>query len=298
MPFSHRYGAVATSRIALALTFVTAGTMGWFTRPSWTVFDRVHPKRLLVLHMVNQTNHDVILHVASIDGTPSYDLITEATRGVAAGNAVPIKAEMGESNPDWIVIYPVDTFITSLSVPLPPLPSSYASPWDAFQVVSEKSVLNSIKRTRTLDVVMHHPGIIWPVIAFNSNVLDWNLPEAAPRGNQRHHVKSVSGWGVDRFVVSLVLELTQPEFDAAVRQSQRAKGQRADESEEDRRLGSLRVDYSGLDRNGMYPASSRHQLVDNAPFRPGMVFFEEFDKGLPDYVDSMLLSAVSGVAVL
>ncbi|KAL8286292.1 hypothetical protein RQP46_004780 [Phenoliferia psychrophenolica] len=303
LPFVHRFGAAQTSRMALVLTFVTAGTMGWFTRPSQAVFDKEHPKRLLVLHMVNQTSSDVHLHIASIDGTPSYDLIVDATRTLSASNAVPEKIETSDSNPDWIVLFPVSDFLTNFKVPLPALPSSYVSPWEEFQVVAEKSVLNSVKLTRTLDVVMLYPGLIWPVIAFNADVLDWNLPAAAPRDeiagkHLRHHIKSISGFGVDRFVLHVVLQLTQPEFDAAVRQDQRAKGQRADESDEDRRLGSLRVDYSGLDREGMYPASSHHQDVAGAPFKPGMTFFKAFEERLPDYVDSMLLSAVSGVAII
>ncbi|KAK4701094.1 hypothetical protein P7C70_g5142, partial [Phenoliferia sp. Uapishka_3] len=296
LPFCHRFGAVTTSRMALALTFITAGTMGWFTRPSWTVFDREHPKRLLVLHMENQTSTEVHLHIASIDGTPSYDLIQSATQSLSAGNAVPVNVEASDSNADWIVLFPVDSFLTNYKVPLPPLPSSYVSPWEGFQVVAENSVLNSIKQTRSLDIVMKHPGIIWPVVAFTADVVDWKLPEAAPRGVVRHHVKSVSGWGVERFVVSLVIKLSPAEFEAAVRENQRAKGQRGDVSEEDRKLATLRIDYSGLDRNGMYPASSRHEKVEGAKAKPGMVFFREFEKGIPDYVDAMLLSAVAGVA--
>lgn len=94
-----------------------------------------------------------------------------------------------------------------------------------------------------------------------------------------------------RFSLDLVISLSDEEFEAAVREDQRAKGQRADVSAADRELGSLRIDYSGLDRGGMYPASAQHPSTG-----PGMKFFAEFDKKLPLYVDAMLVSAIAGVA--
>lgn len=83
---------------------------------------------------------------------------------------------------------------------------------------------------------------------------------------------------MSRFSLSLVIELSQAEFDAAVRENQREKGQRSDESEEDRQLATLRVDYSGLDVAGMFPASSRHEDVAGAPYKPGMAFFKSFSQ--------------------
>lgn len=43
----------------------------------------------------------------------------------------------------------------------------------------------------------------------------------------------------------------------------------------------------------MYPSSKRY---DGLKEKPGMQFFEELEKRLPDEVDAMLLSAVSAVA--
>ncbi|KAM0755633.1 hypothetical protein T439DRAFT_320338 [Meredithblackwellia eburnea MCA 4105] len=300
LPFIHRFGPIATSRIAIFLTFATAGSLGWFTRPSWNVFDAAHPKRLLVLHMENQTTTppEFHLHIASIDGTPSLDLIVDSTKSLSAENAVPVNVASSDYNPDWIILYPISSFMNNFKVPLPPTPSSYQSPWGEFTVFADKSVLNSVKRTRSLDIVMTHPSLIWPVIAFEADVVKWSLPEPAERGSIRHHVKSVAGWGVSEFVLSVVIELTKEQFDAAVRENQREKGQRADVSTEDMHLGRLKIDYSGLDRNGMFPASSRHEEVPGAPFKPGMSFFKEFDQRLPPEVDAMLLSAVAGVAYI
>ncbi|KAI5479232.1 endoplasmic reticulum metallopeptidase [Pseudohyphozyma bogoriensis] len=292
LPFVHRYGAMTTSRIALGLTFFSAATIGWFTRPSWNSFDRMHPKRLLILHMENTTTSPpgFELHVAAVDGAPFFDLVAEATQPLSEGNALPIPHLVNDHSSDWDIIFPVSQFLTSYRVPLPPTPSSYASPWSSFTVTAQKNVLNSIKQTRSLEIVMDHPGLMWPVIAFDADVLSWDLSEAPERGNIRHHVKSAASYGVSRFTLSLTIQLTKEQFEAAVRQNQRSKGQRAGDSEEDRALGSLRIDYSGLDSKGMYPASSRHETPE--VFKPGMTFFSILEKRLPPEVDAMLLSAV------
>ena len=120
-----------------------------------------------------------------------------------------------------------------------------------------------------------------------------DLPKAPERGVIRHHVKSVSGYGVTRFTLSLVIKLTPEEFEASVREQQRAKNQRADVSRADQDLARLRIDYSGLDSKGMWPASRRHKGIYE---KPGMRFFERFEKQLPETVDAMLLSAVASVA--
>jgi len=131
-----------------------------------------------------------------------------------------------------------------------------------------------------------------------------DLPKAPERGDVRHHVKSVASYGVTRFPLSVTVQLTPEQFAAAVREDQRSKQQRADSSAEDRALASLRIDYSGLDIHGMYPASfqsddavedARRQLARST--KPGMRFFEQLALRLEDEpVDAMLLSAVAGVA--
>ncbi|KAK4057683.1 hypothetical protein OIO90_001331 [Microbotryomycetes sp. JL221] len=298
IPFSHRFGKKATSRLALLLTFWTAGTLGWFTRPSWRPYDKMHPKRLLVLHMENTTTSPphYNLHVASVDGAPFEELVISATQGLTIADEIPTPVRADDYNPDWDIIFPVSQFLTTYKVPLPHAEATYQSPFkNSFTVKATRSVLNSIKRTRTLDIEMQHPGIIWPVVAFNGDVISWDLPKPPARGHIRHHVKSVAAYGVDLFKLSVVFELTAEEFDAAIRENQRDKNQRGDVNARDRQLGRIKVDFSGLDATGMYPASSWHA---ESSTKPGMRFFEQFEKRLPDEVDSMLLSAVAGVAYL
>ena len=157
-------------------------------------------------------------------------------------------------------------------------------------------------------------------MAFDADVLSWDLPENPERGVRRHHVKSVAAYGIEQFTLEVEIQLSEREFQAAIREDQRRKGQRADTSEEDEKLGSLSVHYSGLDRRvyfpfllflcrmhfwltcwtwdlhrtGMYPASILQQ--EEGVYKPGMEFFKEMEKNLPAGVDSMLLSAVAAVA--
>lgn len=79
------------------------------------------------------------------------------------------------------MIFPVSQFLTTYKVPLPPTASSYSSPWtDTFTVKATRSVLNSVSRTRSLDIEMLHPGLIWPVVAFNADVIGWGTFSAYP----------------------------------------------------------------------------------------------------------------------
>ncbi|BGP28517.1 hypothetical protein JCM10296v2_000252 [Rhodotorula toruloides] len=306
LPFCHRWGASFTARLAVFFTLATAFSLGWFSRPSWSAYDAQHPKRLLILHMENTTTSppEFHLHVASVDGNPFFDLVSKATEGLTAPNSVPEATNADDLSVDWDIILLLQ-FLTTYKVPLPPVESTYTSPYlDTFKVSVTRNALNAIKQTRSVDIVLDHPGIIWPVLSFDGDVVAWDLPEPPQRGVIRHHVKSVASYGVNRFTLSLTLQLTTEQFAAAIREDQRAKGQRADVSAEDKSLASLRIDYSGLDIHGMYPASVQSDDVHEDTQRQvarqtrlGMRFFEEFSKRLEkEPVDAMLLSAIAGVA--
>lgn len=85
----------------------------------------------------------------------------------------------------------------------------------------------------------------------------------------------------------MTIQLQPEQFQAALRQSQRRKGQRPSggkEEEDDEKLGGLKIDFSGLDASRMWH-SSQH---------PGMQFLRRLDAALPDYVDSSE-SATTGI---
>ncbi|GAA5923073.1 uncharacterized protein JCM15063_003520 [Sporobolomyces koalae] len=307
LPFVHRFGASVTARLLVLLTLVTFVSLSFFTRSNWSPYDKQHPKRIFVLHMENTstTPSEFNLHVASIDGNPFLDLVNKATEGLVPLGQVPEPTVANDLSVDWDIIYPIGQFLTTYKVPLEPVAADYVSPWSDFKVVVEKSSLDVVHMRRTINLVLEHPGVIWPVIAFEADVVDWDLPRAPERGKIRHHVKSVASYGITRFPLSVTIQLDPKSFAAALRQDQRRKHQRDDEpSALDLELGTLKIDYSGLDPLGMYPAS----LVADDPIEQrvrdeaqqsklGLKFFKQVESRLEqEPVDSMLLSAVAGVA--
>jgi len=113
-----------------------------------------------------------------------------------------------------------------------------------------------------------------------------DLPKPAERGVIRHHVKvccllhpigvhtvethanlqEASGYGIDEWSLTLTIQLSEKEFAAHLRESQRKKGQRADEDPEDAELASLESALSwksvaGLDEGGMWPAKKKNYVA-------------------------------------
>ncbi|GAA6059342.1 hypothetical protein JCM10212_003240 [Sporobolomyces blumeae] len=308
LPFVHRFGASFTSRLVVVFTLATIASMTFFTRPSWSPYDAEHPKRIFVLHMENTTTSppEFHLHVASIDGNPFLDLVQGATEGLIPQGTMPEPTIADDLSVDWDIIYPIGQFLTTYKVPLEPVSPAYVSPWSDFKISVRRSTLNAVARTRSIEFVLEHPNVIWPVVAFEADVLAWNLPQPPERGSIRHHVKSVASYGITEFPLSVTVQLTASEFAAAQHREQLAKGQRTDRLADDDHLGLLKVDFSGLDPHGMYPASlvaddSVEQGVrDRAQVdKLGLRFFRELEKKLErEPVDSMLLSAVAGVAYI
>lgn len=72
-------------------------------------------------------------------------------------------------------------FLTTYKVPLPPVESTYTSPYlDTFKVSVTRNSLNAIKQTRSIDVVLDHPAIIWPVLSFDGDVIAWGASACSP----------------------------------------------------------------------------------------------------------------------
>lgn len=144
----------------------------------------MHPKRILCLHMENisSTPADFHLHIAGLDSVPFEDLVMASTKGLTASNAIPEPVQVDDDTSDWNIIYPVSQFLTTYKIPLPPTEATYSSPFaDTFTLRATRDVLNSIKRTRSLDIELKHPGLIWPVVAFNGDVISWGASSSSPR---------------------------------------------------------------------------------------------------------------------
>lgn len=69
--------------------------------------------------------------------------------------------------------YPISQFLTTYKVPLHPVAADYVSPWAGFKMTVEKSTLDVVNMRRSINLVLEHPGVIWPVIAFEADVVSW-----------------------------------------------------------------------------------------------------------------------------
>lgn len=88
------------------LALASMVSVGIFMNPSWSPYDAQHPKRILVLHMENTTTTppEFHVHVASVDGTPFYDLVESATAGLTAAGSVPEATVADDLSVDWDVM--------------------------------------------------------------------------------------------------------------------------------------------------------------------------------------------------
>jgi len=76
--------------------------------------------------------------------------------------------------------YPIGQFLTTYKVPLHPVPDNYVSPWQDFKITVDRSWLNPVQMTRSIELVLEHPGVIWPVIAFEADVISWGTLTVFP----------------------------------------------------------------------------------------------------------------------
>ncbi|WAR57984.1 hypothetical protein PtB15_5B214 [Puccinia triticina] len=340
LPLAHRFSRQALARFLVFLLMFSSLVGFWFTRPDWKIFDADHPKRLPILHMENLTSSSPSfdLHIASMDRAPGFEsLVKHLIDTLSISDESPILSSINDDIPDWDIIYPVSQFLKSYQVPLSLLKHQamgagqdggdrYVSPWtDKFKITSLSSKLDFINQQRTIVLAIDHPGIIWTVIAFTADVVEWDLPSRPLRGKRRHHIKEASGFGIDRWTLNVTIALDEREFESAVENEQMEKGQRARPSADDTpaqafmRAGKLKIEFSGIDQLGLYPARSKQRQpslplppahpssanlsshlgwIGNGDGGPGLRLFDQLFKLLPDWVDPFLLSAVSNTGFI
>lgn len=90
-------------------------------------------------------------------------------------------AQSSENAPQPVLTCLVLQFLTTYKVPLPPVESTYTSPYlDTLKVSVTRNAINAIKQTRSVDIVLDHPGIIWPVLSFDGDVIAWGACPFSP----------------------------------------------------------------------------------------------------------------------
>lgn len=304
LPLSHRYGAGARRaalRVLLALSVVSIAIFAML-KP----FNALHPQRLFVHLTQNLTSDEWLMNMGGADPDTAslYAVIKDTAEHTGHVGELPGRVEMHPWNPDFDPLYPVSQFITPFKYRLPaPAEGVVHHPAFRITVTHEHFDFSEDGMTGARNVTLHieHPGLIWSVVAFDADLLGWDVgPLPPPAGLQRHHIKEVSRYGIESWDINLLVRLDEDQVAAA-----RARGAnpgfshlvRTNESE----LADptrLRVDFTALDESGMYPqkapqhARGVHAHVDT---------FADIDAFLLDThpeVDAMLLPTVAGVALV
>ena len=318
IPLAHRYTTENLKRTILALLGITAAVMAVFASPGWQPFDEAHPKRLFIHQVENITSGEWFANVGAADPAPGFEALANELQsqfGIASESQAELKV-MNDYNSDFDILYPVSAFLTpyKFQLPSPGAASGFSTKYAApaaeanhFTVKATNEVLDLEAGTRSLTLEMNHPGVIWSVVAFDAEILDWNLPSAPPAGYQRHHLKSVARYGIHSWSIDLVLRLEPDAIAAAKKRSglisklkksalgdgKLIKVASADEVVE-RDPSRLWIDASGLVGDEMFP---QHRAVAAAD-RPAMNTFiqmDDFMQKMHPEVDVMMLTVVAGV---
>ncbi|KAF8330069.1 uncharacterized protein EI90DRAFT_2923234, partial [Cantharellus anzutake] len=247
------------------------------------IFDELHPRRLFILHSEDLLSGERSLHVSVADSAPGVlGLVSDiADRFGATGMPDPRAVAMDEWNVDWDVLYPFSQFLTPFKIPLPTARRSAGSDQhdngdDAIatlRVFAEMDQYDAFNGKRELHLVIEHPGIIWPVIAFDAHILSWNLNSTPPPDYARHHIKEASFYGVNKWQISFVLNVTSGGVHPP----------------------PLPIQFQGIQEKGMWPG----KILERDAARGAMDLFEQIDGWLQHrddgvVYDAMMLGCITG----
>ncbi|KZT69234.1 hypothetical protein DAEQUDRAFT_811468 [Daedalea quercina L-15889] len=274
VPFMHRFGRRTTARAAVLCTMATAVAVAAFSMRS--PFDEMHQKRVFVIHMENITTQEQHLHIAAADGAPGFpQLAQRIAEAWSVPGAVPAPISADTWNNDWDVIYPFSAFITPYKFELP-LRTEHLEPIDhGFTVLATDDTIDRDTGTRSLTLLIKHPGIIWTAIAFDAHVLQWTLDENPPNEYASHHVKEGSFYGHDAWTLSMVVKIPAHDPDARIA-----------------------VNFMGIHEKAMWPGKEKEKAQGGRAIK----LFEEFDAWLTQETagttDALLLGCVGGVVTV
>ncbi|KAH9926926.1 uncharacterized protein B0H18DRAFT_1084873 [Fomitopsis serialis] len=274
VPFVHRFGRRTIARATILCTMATAVTIAVFSMRS--PFDQMHQKRVFVIHMENITTQEQHLHIAAADSAPGFpQLAQRIAEEWSVPGAVPMLMNMDAWNNDWDVMYPVSAVLTPYKFEMPLRPEHLDVIDHGFAVSATNDTIDRAAGTRSLTLVIRHPGIIWSTIAFDAHVVKWALDDNPPDEYARHHVKEASFYGHDAWTLSMVVKI--PEHDADAR---------------------IPVNFVGIHEKAMWPG----KVAEKAHGGRAMQLFEEFDAWLEretaGTVDALLLGCIGGITTV
>ncbi|CAO1635451.1 unnamed protein product [Sympodiomycopsis kandeliae] len=234
-PLSHRFGTKFLGRAIIFFLSLTIAAIAIYASPAMKPFDALHPKRLFTHQVHNLTSGEWYMNLGSADPAPSK-IIQSLADGLQAEFGLPGEKaslqQMTKYNPDFDILYPVSSFITPWKFRLPRPDyeagsdksltrwTSDATPGQNFIIRSHSEVIDLDARTRKLTLEIYHPSIIWSVLAFDAEVLEWDLPSQPPKGYRRHHIKEVSRYGSDTWSIDLLLRIQESEVHEYVARQQ------------------------------------------------------------------------------
>lgn len=275
VPFAHRFGHRKLLNAIVLSTIATAIAMAVFSMKH--PFDKMHQKRLFILHSENITTQEQFLHIAGSDGAPGLALLVEdITKEFSTSDVVPEPIVMNDYNSDWDSLYPFSAFLSPYKIPLT-VSEDYVSPWASEQGLVV-SAINDFRDTeagsRSVTIQVKHPGIVWSVIAFDAHVLKWTLDDNPPNEYVRHFIREASFYGADTWSVDIVIKSPPNATDEE----------------------SLLVNFVGIMEKGMWPAKEAVKTEGGLT----MELFERLDRWLEDKsagtVDALLMGCVGGVS--
>ncbi|KAL9939163.1 hypothetical protein V8E36_001976 [Tilletia maclaganii] len=325
VPIGHRYSPYgfkwalslsAAAAVASIALFSAASQPATFGLGPGRPFDEWHPKRLFVHLSSNLSSLKTELHFGTADPAPRFKQFVDEIQGVMG---IPGDQAIWTSKDEkaaWAILHPVSDFITpinfAVATPDPKkYPQEFAAPASAknhFRIRAANEELDLVAGTRRIKLIIDHPNLIWTVVSFYGEILEWDLPTPPPKGYQKHYLKEVSRLGVSVWEINLLLKLDSAGLVAAKARGQQKgeyshlvrqlPGQAADVARDPSRLW---IEYSALDAAGMWPsAAKRFKAGDKETLKKASVhIFEKLDtyllKSHPE-MDSMLLPIVAAVA--
>jgi hypothetical protein len=183
--------------------------------------------------------------------------------------AGPLKAATpSEYDSSWDVLYPISDFLDTWQFPLAPPPS--AADFTFPKPTIEHTELESLNGIRRLKFKFDFTGLVWPVLAFEAEVVNWSFDFPPPTEKKRHHLKIVAS--IDEPIVHFEMDV--------------------------RTTRPIEIHYSALDLNQMVPGTASRR----GPDMPMSKFLIEFDEWANEKwegsLDIVCCGTVAGVVTI
>jgi hypothetical protein len=187
-----------------------------------------------------------------------------------------------EYDSDWDVLYPLPDFLETWHFPISPSSESRDFKFPK-PLIKHTELPSDGTGVRRLKFKFDFTGLVWPVLAFEAEVVDWSFNFPPPKGLKRHHLKIVAS--IDTPIVDFELDIRTgrgSEMGIGVEQGQER----------------LDIHYSALDLNQMVPGTAGRR----GPDMPMSRFLTEVDNWAEEKwnggLDFVMCGTVAGVVTI